>query len=101
MELVIANLYNRAKENVSWLPTNNYDANQVEYVALVDYTYIIPYYNIRFPTQLFHANKYITPSSMIKRHDLALKDIILRSDSALRDIILRSTKKESDTVCNF
>lgn len=90
MELVTANLYNRARENVSWLPTNNYDADQIEYVALVDYVYVIPHYDIKLPTQLFHVEKYIYPSSKIKKHD-----------SVLRDIVLGSTKKESDTACNF
>lgn len=63
MELVTANLNNRLQRNLFWLAANNYDANEVEYVALIDYVIIIP--NI----DEYTVEKLVKPSSFIDKSD--------------------------------
>ena len=63
MELVTANLNNRLQRNLFWLAANNYDANEVEYVALIDYVIII--HNI----DEYTVEKLVKPSSFIDKSD--------------------------------
>lgn len=63
MELVTANLNNRLQRNLIWLPANNYDANEVEYVALIDYVIITP------NTGEYVVEKLVRPSSFIDKSD--------------------------------
>lgn len=73
MELVTANLNNRLKRNLIWLSTNNYDANEVEYVALIDYVIIIP------NTDEYTVEKLVRPSSIIDKSDKLYEEVRKRA----------------------
>ena len=69
MALVVANMNNRLRRNLIWLTASNYDANGVEYVALIDYVIIIP--NIGE----YVVEKLVRPSSYMDKSDKIYEEV--------------------------